>query len=734
MANLLTAIWWILKESSLYLLIGFGLAGVFHVLLSRWTGLAKKLRNGSIRSVLWAALVGVPLDLCSCSVLPVALTLRRKGARPGAVYSFVISVPEVDMVSILQTNALLGPVMAVVRPVAALITALVTGVLANVFERWTDRHALRAAADGAAPPPDAATACACGADADIVRAIEGESSLADDACGHDHEEAHVHAHDYGHSHDRNHDNGHNPPARGLRASLLSAMRFGFVEFFDDLIVPLLVGVVLGGLIAVYLPAIGLDRFAGGSWIALCGMLLVAIPMYVCATASTPMALGMIAGGVSPGAALVFLLAGPATNLASVLALGKEMGKRSVALYLVCIFGLSFAAGAGLDAAIARGWVTLPAPTVTATAADKGWIRSTAAVAVLALSLVSFWRTSLLSRLVEKARSVTGLPLSTPVVRRAVVLGALIAYAVSGVFTVSPGQRAMVLRLGRVTGSNLGPGVYVHWPRPFGDRRVIDADRVRRVEMGFRSNAAEMVAVDPNEDPYRDEAWMVTANADIIDIRWSVQFRVGPTEEALRQFTFAVSDADAVVRLAGDAAIRQAVAVRGIDTLLTEDRELIESRVRDELLQPLLTAWSTGIDVVDVKLVDVHAPAPVHPAFRDVASAAERKMSQVELAKDAESTTIKRAEASATETVENARGYALEVVSRAQGDAALFNARRDAFVALPRVARLEAYLGMMDDVLPRLKKYVSLAPPEAVHVNLWWAPPGGKPPASPQAGD
>lgn len=720
MTDLLIAIWWILTESSPYLIIGFGLAGIFHVLLSRWTGLADKLRKGKVRSVLWAALVGVPLDLCSCSVLPVAMALRRRGARPGAVYSFVISVPEVDMVSILQTNALMGPVMAVVRPVAALITALVTGILANILERWTDRLALSAPAGGTDAPDDAT--CACGPDADIVRAIEGETTPGDHACHHVHPHQTTPAQGTGLP--------DQPGPSGWRASARSAMRFGFVEFFDDLIVPLLIGVVLGGLIAVYLPSVGLDRFTGGSWIALAGMLLIAIPMYVCATASTPMALGMIAGGVSPGAALVFLLAGPATNLAGILVLGREMGKRSVALYLLCIFALSFAAGAGLDAAIAREWISFPIPDFSQAADQSGWWKSAAAVVFIIMSLASFWRTSLLTRMVGKFSRITKWPVSVTAVRRTAVCGAAAAYVLSGVFTVNPGQRALILRFGRVTDADLGPGLYMHWPWPLGDRRVIATDQVRRVEMGYRTNAPEMVGIDPTQDPYRDEAWMVTANEDIIDIRWTVQYRVGSTLEALRRFAFDVPDPDQIVRLAADAAIRETVALHGIDTLLIQDRERIESHVRDEILQPLLDAWKTGIDILAVKLVDVHAPSPVHPAFRDVASAAERKMSLIELARDAESITVKRAEASAIEMVENAQGRALEIIHRAQGDAALFKARRDAFTALPRVARFEAYLNMMDGVLPRLKKYVSLLPSADVHFHLWWTPPGTKPPIAP----
>lgn len=700
MRPVIDAIWWVLYESSVYLLAGFALAGVFHVLFSRWTAMADRLRKGNIRSVLWATLVGVPLDLCSCSVLPVAMTLRRKGAKPGAVYSFVISVPEVDMVSILQTNALLGPVMAVVRPVVALITALVTGLIANFLQPWTDRTAPPMPGDGL---PEA-----------------GRES---GAPGADPEPAAGHVHAAGCEHDHGHDHGEGAPAtmteapQGWRASARSALRFGFVEFFDDLIVSLLAGVVIGGLIAVLLPKIGLDRFAGGSFLAMAGILLLATPMYVCATASTPMAVGMIAGGVSPGAALVFLLAGPATNMAGLLVIAREMGRRGVALYLVCILVLSLAGGLAFDAALARGWFTIPVLTLSVAEEGRSWVKMGAAALVIVLSLASFRRTRLATRVIASVAQRTGLPLTVRRVGFAGATAALAAYVGSGVFTVEPGQRAAILRFGRATAYIDQPGVYVHAPWPFGGRSVESADLVRRVELGFRSNQPEMVQVDPSLDEFLDEAWVVTANADIIDLRWSVHYRMSAGEAGFRAWAFGVEDAEQVVRGAAESAMREAAATRGIDALLTVERDELEAELRGRLLGPMLERWGVGIDIVDVRLVDVHAPSPVHPAFREVASSAEQKMSMIDLALDSASITVSRAKAGAHERIEAARGAAAERISRATGDATLFTAKREAFAAQPYVAKLQAWLAATDGVLPGLKKYIALVDPERAKVEI-----------------
>ncbi len=763
MTSFVKAIWWILYESSLYLLVGFALAGVFNVLFAHWQGLAERLKRGRIRSVLWATLIGAPLDLCSCSVLPVAMTLRRRGAKPGAVYSFVISVPEVDMVSILQTNALLGPVMAFVRPVTALITALVTGILANFLEPWlekgrggsgeavgegADAEGASAEGTGGAAGSCAAESCGCA----------GEAAHGPDSCGHEHGETSqvgnlchtpqvgnlchtaeagdlCHTHEHGqtsqagnqcHSH-RLETGATSGSAAPVRSWARRAARFGFVEFFDDLIGSLLLGVILGGLIGVLLPKIGLDRFAGGSFIALVAMLLLAIPMYVCATASTPMAVGMIVGGVSPGAALVFLLAGPATNAAGILVLAREMGRRGVVLYVACIFAISLLAGAALDAALARGWATMPALTLAVATESVSPIKVGGAVLMVLLTLASLRRTRLVRRMAAGLTARTGLPLTGPRLAFCMALVGAAAYVGSGFFSVPPGSRGIVLKFGRITATDLPPGPHFNWPYPMGGRRIVAVDRVRRVELGFRSTQEEMVLVDPSRDPYRDESWMLTGNEDIIDIRWTVQYRPREGAAALQRYAFGVEDVGELVRSASEAAIREVVAVRGIDRLLTEDRAEVEERIREDVLGPMLDRWDAGVQIVDVQLVDVHAPAPVHPAFRDVASASEQKMGKINEALDTEGITLSRAKAGATERVETAKGRAAQIVARAEGDTALFLAQREAFARHPAVTRLESYLSRMDAVLPRLKKYVSLVGKDGAQIDLWM---GAGPKAAP----
>lgn len=298
MKEVIGAILAILNESAPYLLLGFALAGVLHVVLARFPRVTAQLTGRGTRPVFMASLIGAPMPLCSCSVLPAAMALRREGASKGATASFLVSVPETDIVSVFLTLALIGPVVAVYRPIAAIAGALATGLLVHRLERRET-----AAPPAAAPAPD---------------------------CCHDPgTETHVH------------------PAPSL-PWWTRAFRYGFVEIFDDIVLQLLLGIVLAGIIGAWLPAIDPHAVRGGSLLSYGIMVVVAAPLYVCATASTPIAAGLIAGGVSPGAAMVFLLAGPATNLGSLVVLRGQFGTKILTGYLASIVATSVLLGALFD--------------------------------------------------------------------------------------------------------------------------------------------------------------------------------------------------------------------------------------------------------------------------------------------------------------------------------------------------------------------------------------------------
>ena len=291
--------WSVLGEMAPYLLLGFLIAGVLSVAVSpRWV--ERHLGRESIGSVVKAALVGVPLPLCSCGVIPVAASIRRHGASRAATASFLLSTPQTGVDSIAATYAVLGPLMAVFRPVVAFISGILGGMLVHWFgER-----------DGAA--------------ADGTRSVPAALGGANETAA---------------------ENGQTNDRRNV---VIRALEYGFVTLPRDIGNTLLLGVVIAGLIAAFVPTGSLAPYLGGGFVAMLLMIAVGIPMYVCATGSVPIAAGLIHLGASPGAAFAFLVAGPATNAATVATIWKVLGRRTALIYMTTIALVALGGGLVLD--------------------------------------------------------------------------------------------------------------------------------------------------------------------------------------------------------------------------------------------------------------------------------------------------------------------------------------------------------------------------------------------------
>ncbi len=281
------------------LLFGFLVAGFLHLLVTE-ENVVRHLGARDGLSVLKSTLFAIPLPLCSCSVVPVVASLRRKGASPGASVSFLVAAPQVGADSYLLTHGLLGLPFALYRLLASLITSLCAGFFENLLP-----ESKRTAAEG-----------------DVAAETPGETETAGRAT--------------------------NPPGLWARIRGLPAY---LMELLGSLANSLLVGLVLAALIIAIIPDNLLsDLLEGRSWISMLLMLAVGIPMYVCATASTPLAAAFVLKGVSPGAALVFLLTGPATNIVTLSMLSRSLGRRPVLIYLLSISVVAVAAGLVLDLA------------------------------------------------------------------------------------------------------------------------------------------------------------------------------------------------------------------------------------------------------------------------------------------------------------------------------------------------------------------------------------------------
>ena len=291
----------LVNEMSPYILLGFLLAGLLHAFVPNRL-YRRYLGGSSFRSVVNATLLGIPLPLCSCGVLPTAMSLRKEGASQGATAAFLIATPQTGIDSILATYAMMGLPFALFRPAAALVTALAGGAFVS---RLAPAH--EEAAAGTCP-----TASCCG----------GEKT-------------------------------------GFIGKLTAALQYAFIEMMQDIGRWLAVGLLVAGLITVFVPSSFFALFADKPLLSMLLVLVVAVPMYLCATGSIPIAVALLLKGLSPGTALVLLMAGPAVNVASLLVLSKVMGRRSMLLYLVSIVGGAILCGCGMDYLLPREWFLLP---------------------------------------------------------------------------------------------------------------------------------------------------------------------------------------------------------------------------------------------------------------------------------------------------------------------------------------------------------------------------------------
>lgn len=306
--GIVLASWSLFLEMSPYLFMGFLIAGILHVLIPDEKVLAYLGESaGKIRSVINASIMGLPLPLCSCGVVPIALSLKKRGATNGATLSFMISTPEAGVDSIAITYALLDPIMTVFRPVATLFTAIAAGIVEN-FSAATEERSLISKPLVMMHSP-AAQDCGC--------------SSSDGTCS------------------SNID-------IGIVSRISAGIKYAFVDLLGDISKWLIIGTLIAGVIAYLVPEEVISSYLGGGIFPMLIMLLIGIPLYICATTSTPLAAALVAKGMSPGTAFVFLLAGPATNATTITMVLKFLGKRTAMVYVGMIAVCSIGFGLLLD--------------------------------------------------------------------------------------------------------------------------------------------------------------------------------------------------------------------------------------------------------------------------------------------------------------------------------------------------------------------------------------------------
>lgn len=333
----------LINEMSPYLLLGFLLAGLMHAFIpGRYY--TRYLSKPTLGSVINAAIFGIPLPLCSCGVIPTAMSLRKEGASRGAVTSFLIATPQTGIDSIIATFSLMGVPFAVIRPIAALITAVLGGWMVNTFVSLRDRRAHREMAEGTIVKTEETETCTCHCHCHENKAEsccpEGDS---DDHHHHHHHSGEHHHHSSHHRHSSHH---HSSSAschchdrkipNTIGGKIVEALRYAFLDMMSDIGKWLVIGLVVAGLITIYVPDEVFTIFKDNTMASMILVLIISIPMYLCATGSIPIAVVLMLKGLTPGAALVLLMAGPACNMASILVIRKGLGFRTLVIYILSI--------------------------------------------------------------------------------------------------------------------------------------------------------------------------------------------------------------------------------------------------------------------------------------------------------------------------------------------------------------------------------------------------------------
>lgn len=326
--ELFNSLLYMLNEMSPYILLGFLIAGLMHSFIPRHT-LARHLAGTGWRPVVKAAAFGIPLPLCSCGVLPTAIGMKRNGASSASSTSFLIATPQTGVDSIAATWSLLGPAFAIIRPVAALVTALFGGVAVGYAEKKTS-------------------------------------------------DAHTYADTY----------DEEPIPDSLSEKIKASFRYGFIDLVGSIGTWLTAGLIIAAIITVYVPSGFFSILGNNPILSMIAVLIIAIPMYVCATGSIPIALSLMLKGLSPGTALVLLMAGPAANFASFTLISREMGRKSAIIYLGSIIVGAMTFGLAIDYLLPDSWFNIAIPDMISGHAHKSFSTFSLLCSIILVILLS----------------------------------------------------------------------------------------------------------------------------------------------------------------------------------------------------------------------------------------------------------------------------------------------------------------------------------------------------------
>ena len=682
------------------LILGLFLAGLIHVFISR-QAILKWLRRDSLKSVATSAAIGVPMPLCSCSVVPVVAEMRRKGASRSACISFLITAPETGADSILVTNAFFGPLAAVVRPLISFVTGVVAGIFCIGMIRGDDT-------------------------------VEGKPQGEEHDHHHDH--GHHHHHDHGHHHHHDHDHSHSPlipgsddcyvsprqlrdffliwlrrlsegvgrfrsaswlkpefyreflprdedapvakpeqerDLQGLSFSTVGkhVLRYGFVEVADDILFALLVGLAIGGVLYLAIPD-NLMASETARWISYPVMVLVGVPLYICASASTPIAAALVAKGFSPGAALIFLMTGPATNTGTIAIIVSQFGIRFASVYVGSVIAVTVALGIMIDLLMIAFGLELA---VNLEASDTPALLIVQWAGALGLIALIVWRfragamKSGYEDLVSNLRPVSG-PFKAwwaRMTRNAPTIGVIdprtpagaigwlalaAVFVLSGFTVVRPGEVGYGRLFGAVVWRDLPPGLHYLAPWPLATADKWPVHEVKSITSG-------------------DTQEYLTGDVNLMSLTLEVQYRVRDP------FTYHYRAANPELVIADNVRkeLRKFVAGRTLDDLLNVEREALQEHIRSVFENRVLGGDSEllgTVDLVKANLINVQPVDAAMPAFREVSSSQDDRERIIVNAQRLVVSLVPRAHGNAVYEVQQAEGEAARKVmtSAAESDA------------------------------------------------------------------
>ncbi|MBN2050333.1 MAG: SO_0444 family Cu/Zn efflux transporter [Spirochaetales bacterium] len=725
-----TTSWSIFFETAPFLVLGLLLVGWLTVLIPR-ERIYRYLGEGNLRSAFFASLFGLPLPLCSCSVIPVALGLKDKGASREANLSFLISTPETSVDTVILSWGILGPFFGWFRPAVAFFTAMVSAVF-SLAEKTDKPEEEEVGNAGVSSPVVEERQLLEGVGFSVVgrsfvsflrrgvwwirKKIRKEEPISFPNSG---------------------------PSFG--ALSLTATRYGFITILDSLSFWFILGILIAGLLSSLVPDGWFNALPGGNIAAMFFMALVGIPMYVCALESTPIAAVLIAKGLSPGAALVFLLVGPATNFSSLVMLLKSFGKRFVSIYLSAIVVVSLGAGILVDYLVERFDIPVAYQFLSG---GMSWFWTAfswgASILLLVLLVLSLrrqnWKYTLGGFRRFGIRVLTGFRVlrrdSSGKLRlypgRAVLrllAIALVIFFLTGFYTIPPGSEGFETTFGNLTRVRLDPGLHYHFPPPWQNHLIYPVQEVRAIQLGYtldpelfkrwkektltRSSLGwhsffTTIQTDTEEYNY------LLGDENQVEAKFSVHFTV---KDPLKYY-FGHLDGDAIVGKALEASLRHYFSVEHIDRVITEGRGDIEVSVLQDA-QELLDSYEVGVKLLHLYVVDLHPPVEAVSAFRDVAGAMEDKQTRIHEAYTARAGALPNARGEVERLLQDAQAFAVTAGNESRGTAERFLLLEEVYRRYSKAAGLILYLQSVERTLGGKELY--LLPEELLrksNIRMW----------------